>query len=148
MHNTEWWRYVEERLAARDMTPADFERESGISRSRINHWRDKGMLPTPDLARKVAETFRDPVLRAYLAAGILEPEDLDHVVELPPDLGAIPTDVLIAEFRRRLKDVGNTVSIPTDEEIAAHPERYSEGRLTLGSEERARRGASGGTPAG
>lgn len=146
--HTDWWLYVETELAERGWTPAEFSRRSGVEKSRLVRWRDDGVLPTPDLARRAAEAFGHPVSRAYVAAGILRPEEVGQVIEQPVQLATIHTDVLLAEFRRRLRDFGNAVDIPTDEDIAAHPERYSEGRITLTGRQRTRRGTAGDTPAG
>jgi len=148
MSHTTWWQYVEISLARLGWSAAEFERKTGIDRSRINFWRDKDVLPTADLARKTAEAFGDPVVTAYLAAGILRRDDLEQPVELPADLASVHTDVLFAELRRRVRDFGNGVDIPTDDDIAAHPERYSEGRLTLDRESEARRGAPGASSSG
>lgn len=147
---TDWWRYVEAGLADHQWSAAEFARRSDIDRSLIGRWRDQEVRPTPELARRVAAAFGDSTITAYVAAGILRRDEVDQPAELPADLSTVHTDVLFAELRRRVRDFGNSVDIPSDEEIAAHPERYSEGRISLDEPtgKRARRGAAGSSPAG
>ncbi len=118
-----WWVFVEEQLEKRGWSGADFERASGVHRSRLVNWKN-GSIPGVELARATAEGFKVSVTTAFVAAGFLTAEELAERAELP-DLAVFSDRALIRELERRLAGSRRAAPVPpTREEIAADPDRY------------------------
>jgi hypothetical protein len=98
----------------------DFERESGISRTRLVDWR-KGKGVTVEIARQVATAFRQPILSVLVAAGLLTADEARQRAAAPVDPAKLTDDELLAEIRRRM--LANRA--PTAVEVAADPDRYT-----------------------
>ncbi|PRY43319.1 helix-turn-helix domain-containing protein [Umezawaea tangerina] len=96
-----WWPFVRDQLDQKNWNGADFQRASGISRSRLVSWED-GAAPTLDLIRTTADAFEVPVVTAYVAAGLLTAADLEVPAPLPVDLTAVGHGALLRELERRL----------------------------------------------
>jgi transcriptional regulator with XRE-family HTH domain len=119
MSHTDWWMYIAEQLRQRGWSGADFGRVSGIDRSRINAWRDRGVMPSVQIARQVAEAFEVPVLTVFVAAGFLHPEEIGAPADAPLNLARVSDDALLDEFGRRLRTL--RMRAPTPEEVQSDP---------------------------
>jgi len=73
-------------MAAREWTPADLSRASGIDQSVIGRWRDKGATPSPENVRRVARGLARDVLEAAIAAGHYTADELARPGVRRPDL--------------------------------------------------------------
>ncbi|MDQ0377911.1 helix-turn-helix domain-containing protein [Amycolatopsis thermophila] len=126
-----WSSYVQTLLDERGWSGVDFEKHSGISRTRLVDWR-KGSVPSPDIVRKVAETAGKPVIQAYVAAGYLTAEEAHQRAAAPIDLSRLTDDQLLAEIRRRMAaaDTGRTLSRA---EVEDEPGRFTTGRPKRGT---------------
>lgn len=120
--HTAWWNFIQQALDARGWSGADFQRASGIDRSRLVAWRDSGALPSVDLSRKVAEALGAPLLEVLVAAEILTPEEARSSAASPADpVRSLPSHQLLAEIERRLASAEERL---TREQAESNPGRY------------------------
>lgn len=120
---TTWWEFVQDQLEKHGWSGADFERQSGVYRSRLASWKT-GAIPSVEIARATAKAFGVSISTAFLAAGFMNAEELAETAELP-DLAAFSDKALVRELERRLAGSRRAAPIPpTREEIKADPERY------------------------
>lgn len=111
------------------MSGADFERQTGVSRSRLNDWRI-GRVPAAGTVRIVAKAFGVPVPLAFVYAGLMEHEDLEPSTQAPADPAVFSNSALLREIERRMEGAYRAAPVPpTAEEIAANPERFQVLRL-------------------
>lgn len=136
--HTDWWVFVQSQLDRRGWSGADFQRTSGIHRSRLNSWKD-GATPTVEMARAVARAFGMPVKTVFIAAGFLTPEELGTPASAPVDLKEITDQALLRELERRLLATFRVPRPPTREEVAADPDRYEAFDLSLDKKRASRR---------
>jgi transcriptional regulator with XRE-family HTH domain len=101
----QWWAYIENQLDARGWSGADFQRASGLSRTRVTEWR-KGASVTVDGARQVAVAFDQPLLTVLVAAGILTSDEAGLRPTAAPSPGDLTNVQLLGEVKRRL-DAGD-----------------------------------------
>lgn len=105
MAPTSWWTWVERLMLAREWTPADLSRASGVDQSVIGRWRSHGATPSPDNVRRVAEALRRPVKEAVVASGHYTAAELAGTVAL--DLSVVSPEDLSAEvYARMTRGVG------------------------------------------
>lgn len=71
----------------------------GMSQSAVGRW--KMSSPKPEGVAAFARAFNRPVLEAFVAAGFLTDEDA-RLTQVPADLTAVESDLLLEEIRRRL----------------------------------------------
>lgn len=146
---TRWWTYIQGVLDSRGWSGADFQRATGVDRSRLNAWRS-GELPKAPMARRVAASLEEPVLTVFVAAGILEPGDVGArpaPSPTPIDVRDVPSVTLVREVARRMGVQGAVTLVPpTDDEVRADPGRYSVGRLSLDETDHDRDDAVAGDP--
>jgi hypothetical protein len=116
----QWWTYVQGQLDRLGWNTMDFERESGISRTRLVDWK-KGKGVTVEIARQVADAFGQPILTVLVSAGLLTPEEAKQRAAAPVDPAKLTDDELLAEVRRRML----ASRAPTAEDVAANPARYT-----------------------
>jgi hypothetical protein len=102
---SEWWAYIQNELAVRHWNGADFQRASGLSRTRVTEWR-KGARVTVEGARQVAEAFGQPLLAVLVKAGILSSEEAQVRAAAAPSPADLTNGQLIGELKRRL-DAGD-----------------------------------------
>ena len=70
---TRWWRYVQ-KIAHRH-SAHEIARRVGLSASSVSRWRESA--PKPETVRAFARAYGRPVIEAFIAAGYMQPEDLD-----------------------------------------------------------------------
>lgn len=100
-----WSAYV--RRVIGDDRQADAAARTGVDQTTISRW----LNPRPGAVGSLrihpvvafARGYEQPVLEALLAAGLLEPGDIEDRGQLVPDLRAVPDVELAAELHRRLK---------------------------------------------
>lgn len=122
---SDWWVFVQDQLDRRQWNGADFERETGISRSRLNSWKAGG-APTPEIARTCAKAFGVKPVEAFIYAGWLDADEAAPVAHIHADLAAFSNQALVRELERRLD--GQTrapVVAPSMDVIRANPERFT-----------------------
>lgn len=116
--HTAWWKFIQSALDERSWSGADFERASGIDRSRLVSWRDKGARPSIDNARVVARTFGVPLLEVLVVAEVLTEDEARTTAASPADpVRSAPTGALLREIERRL--AGGQPGTITREDIDA-----------------------------
>jgi transcriptional regulator with XRE-family HTH domain len=78
LRDMSWWDYVQ-RITRRS-SQHEIARRLGISPSSVNRWKTSD--PKPESVRALAVEYGRPVPEAFIAAGYMEPEDvegLEHV---------------------------------------------------------------------
>jgi transcriptional regulator with XRE-family HTH domain len=98
----QWWGYIQNQLDARGWSGADFQRASGLSRTRVTEWR-KGASVTIEGARQVAGAFEQPLLTVLVAAGILSSEEARVRATAAPSPADLTNEQLLGEIKRRLE---------------------------------------------
>lgn len=132
-----WHHYVQNKLDELGWSGVRFEQESGISRTRLVHWRN-GSNVSPDNVRAAAEAFNVPVLQAFVAAGFLTAEEARQKAAAPVDPATLTNDQLLEEVRRRMGGNANRAG-PSRADVAREPGRYTVGEPEGRSGSRARR---------
>lgn len=90
---------VMERLKATGTTKLQLHQRSGVARSTVDAWRTRLTTPQPSTVLSVARELGINEDEALRLAGLKGP------LPVPPaDLAEVPTDDLLAEIRRRIKD--------------------------------------------
>lgn len=92
-----WWEYVEQ--ISGGISQSAIGERMGMSQSAVGRW--KTSSPTPAAVAGFARAFNRPVLEAFVAAGFLTEEEA-RLTQVPADLTAVESDLLLAEIRRRL----------------------------------------------
>ncbi|WP_018682220.1 helix-turn-helix transcriptional regulator [Actinokineospora enzanensis] len=115
-----WWTYFKGELDRREWTTADFERASGINRSRVVAW-SNGSKISIDNARAVASTFNTSLLTVLVNAGLLTADEAGAPAAQAPNPADLTDDQLLGEIRRRLHDAPIRRHL-TPEEIEADPD--------------------------
>ena len=116
---------MQEQLDRLQWSGADFERETKISRSRLNSWKAGG-APTPELVVTCARAFGVKPVEAFIYAGWLDPVDAVDFAHFHADIAVFSNQALLREIARRLEgEYRVPVATPTAKDIEAHPERYS-----------------------
>ncbi|HZC25507.1 MAG TPA: helix-turn-helix transcriptional regulator [Actinopolymorphaceae bacterium] len=69
-----WWEYVQR--VTRRGSQHEIARRIGISPSSVNRWKTSD--PKPESVRALAVEYGRPVQEAFVAAGYLQPEDVDE----------------------------------------------------------------------
>lgn len=93
-----WWPYVQR--VAGDATPSEIARRVGLTPSSVTRWQIS--TPKPETVAAFARAYDKPVLEAFTEAGFLTKAEAD-LTEASADVGDIPSEVLLAELKRRLK---------------------------------------------
>ena len=117
-----WWPYIQNELDARGWTGADFQRASGLSRTRVTEWRH-GKGVTVDGARAVAKAFGQPLLTVLVAAGIITAEEAKLRAAAAPSPTQLTDDQLVGELMRRVKE-GRDEQAITQGQIETDPGRF------------------------
>lgn len=75
-----WWEYVQR--VTRRGSQHEIARRIGISPSSVNRWKTSD--PKPESVRALAVEYGRPVQEAFVAAGYLQPEDVDESASHAP----------------------------------------------------------------
>jgi transcriptional regulator with XRE-family HTH domain len=94
-----WSEYV--RRISRGVDRKDIAAAAGIDASAISRWIAGANRPDAVKVVSFARAFQKPPLEALVAAGYLEPEEVNAKVALV-DVRSMPTEELMAELARRL----------------------------------------------
>lgn len=73
MNQTPWARYV--RRVSNGAGGSEIEKKTGIRQSNISRWLNEGTTPQPAQAAKLAQSYGENVLEAFVAAGFLTEEE-------------------------------------------------------------------------
>lgn len=127
-----WWDYFTRRAKKRGLSQADVARELGIPSSTVSRWRTHA--PSPEILRRLAPILRQPVLRLFVEAGHLAPDEVEVPDDPAPGDLNIPAEQAIEAddtYSREAKDLllamarhlrGDAPSQPSDPpgETAGH----------------------------
>lgn len=83
-----WWDYVQR--ITRRASQHEIARRVGISPSSVNRWKTSD--PKPESVRALAVEFGRPVPEAFVAAGYMQPEDVDDLEEVPRPAGPLSVE--------------------------------------------------------
>jgi transcriptional regulator with XRE-family HTH domain len=97
---TESWAEYLQRVT-RGVERKDIAAAAGIDVSGISRWITGSNRPDAERVVRFARAFHRPPLEALVAAGYLEPEEVNAEV-VCVDVRAMPTEELMAELSRRL----------------------------------------------
>lgn len=104
--NSTWRAWLREQLGKRDWRPADLTRHSDgqVDSSQLTRWLKHAQTPTLESVRVVCAAFDVPVVEGLLAAGFVQPDDLQgvKVVTRTQPLEDWSDEEFVAEFARRL----------------------------------------------
>jgi transcriptional regulator with XRE-family HTH domain len=98
----QWAEFIDQWLTRRAITNSALADLVGVNRATVGNWR-RAEVATPDHAsvRAVANALGVDVKDAYLAAGILQADDL-HVHTVEKSLSDFDSDDLVREVRLRM----------------------------------------------
>lgn len=94
-----WAAYVQR--VTRGVERKDIAAAAGVDVSGISRWLAGSNRPDADRAVRFARAFHRPPLEALVAAGYLEPEEVNAEV-VSVDVSAMTNEELVAELSRRL----------------------------------------------
>lgn len=114
MTSNPWWHYLDDQLRERKWTVADLSRASGVSQSRIGHWRDTGAAPSTKNARAVAAALGVPLLFVLVEAQILTSDEAMLRTDRRPSLEPFSVSQLLREVQRRYTDLEFAARDPRD----------------------------------
>lgn len=98
---TEWSAFIERNLDQRGITGAKLAELAGFDKSQVTAWRQRGSAPSVKNARAAAVALGVSVVEAFVAAGFMEPADVD-ITEIDRPLTDRADDELMRELARRL----------------------------------------------
>lgn len=101
----DWGTYL--RSITGDASGAEIARKLGVSDSKVSYWKRGERPPTISEAINVARTYGRPPLEGLVAAGYLEPDEIEgHVTVQPAVLGGFTDAQLADELLRRAQQRG------------------------------------------
>lgn len=104
-----WPAYV--RATTSDIN-SEIARRTGLNQGSVSRW-FKGSTPDPASVAAFAKGYRQPVLEALMAAGIVAPEDVGDDPPAAPYLSRLSNEDLLREVDRRMREGGSSAG--TDE---------------------------------
>jgi len=94
-----WWTYVTEITAG--ATLESIARQVNVSQGTVSRW--QASTPKPGTVAAFAKAYRRPVLEAFVAAGLLAPEDAGERPSQRHPITTYSGDELADEIRDRLR---------------------------------------------
>jgi len=122
--DTGWWPFLQRHLDERGWTATDLAVKARINASTVSRWKS-GAEVTVANARTIAEVLGAPPLAVFIAAGIITEQEA-QLRETEPDARRLTNAALLAELKRRIESA-DVVHVPSAEEIAGDPSRFSSG---------------------
>lgn len=97
-----WWRWLTDQLGT--TVQVDIARLTQVEQSATSRWKSGHNRPRPEVVIAVCRTIGRPPVEGLIAAGYLQAGESAQVVQLMPDLDAIPDAELIGQLARRLEE--------------------------------------------
>ncbi len=101
-HNYLWAEYV--KRVAPDKTQTEIAALAGVDQTGVSRWLSGQSVPRVDSVIRFARSLGRAPLEALVAAGYITPEEAGVKPHLEISIRDLPTDVLLAEIRRRVSD--------------------------------------------